>query len=654
MDEIKAKNENPSNSEIAEIREKIKDFNNLDYISKGSFGVVYKLNFNEEKKYAIKTISKDLIKNYGGEDLESYLTSALRNEVIFLKEMSKFPNSVKFYAFFNEKTEYIMVLELCDTDLSKLLEKKGTFSSLEILQILEGLNEPFKYMHKNNIAHRDIKPENIFVKYIDSSKTKFIPKIGDYGITRKLDNGKAQTRLGSKGFMSPEIIDYNEYDDKSDIFSLGVTIYQLHFGTLPFEYQEVNGEIVKYNTKVKEKDCEDKVLDDLINKMLDFNPKERISWDDYFKHPFFNHLNEQLDNMKLYDEKKHQIINVFDIKIETILGIISHFDTTPKVECLKPQNEPFLILGILGKYLEQIGISITIEGQKTLEKSWEIGEYNKSVFQFICNSYILKSKYLLLFNLGEDKLKTLIKNPILKGEFNGKVRKAIMKKYNLEEDEILTSNHRKEKNKFTVMLIIKSNFNINITKDELIKAFSEDEELLTLEKVEKELLFPKIKLNLEMLFPKEDNKNNDWGKPGIRGGEYYNPPIGWIKYGINISHCFNTQNFDWIKKNNEKEWCIAYCGITGLTKTMEQIYENENDTKHQNKKVGVGVYCYSDPKLLEEYTETIDVDGDNYKVGFMVRVKPDKIRVSEKNKNIWVVNGNDNELRPYGILIKKA
>ena len=212
--------------------------------------------------------------------------------------------------------------------------------------------------------------------------------------------------------MSPEIIDYNEYDDKSDIFSLGVTIYQLHFGSLPFEYQEVNGEIVKYNTKVKEKDCEDKVLDQLINKMLDFDPEKRISWKEYFEHPFFSHLNEQLDNMKLYDEKKHQIINVFDIKIETILGIISHFDTTPKVECLKPQNEPFLILGILGKYLEQIGISITIEGQKTLEKSWEIGEYNKSVFQFICNSYILKSKYLLLFNLGEDKLKTLIKNPI--------------------------------------------------------------------------------------------------------------------------------------------------------------------------------------------------------------------------------------------------
>ena len=282
-------------------------------------------------------------------------------------------------------------------------------------------------------------------------------------------------------------------------------------------------------------------------------------------------------------------------------------------------------------------------------------EYNKNIFQFICNSYILKSKYLLFFNFGENKIKILVKNPIKRAQFNEKVRKELMKIYNLKEEEILIANHRREVNKFTVIIVIKSNFNINITKEELITAFPEDEELLTLERVDKELLFPKIKLNLEMLFPQEDNKNNNWAKPGIRGGEYYNPPIGWIKYGIKIAHCFNDNNFDWIKRSHNNEWCIAYCGITGLTKTMEQIYENENDTKHQNrKKVGVGVYCYSDPKLLEEYTETIDVDGDNYKVGFMVRVKPDKIRVSEKNKNIWVVNGNDNELRPYGILIKKV
>ena len=60
------------------------------------------------------------------------------------------------------------------------------------------------------------------------------------------------------------------------------------------------------------------------------------------------------------------------------------------------------------------------------------------------------------------------------------------------------------------MIVIKSNFNANMTKDELMKVFSEDEELSKLEKVKKELLIPKLKLNLDMLFPQEDNKDNIW------------------------------------------------------------------------------------------------------------------------------------------------
>ena len=640
-----------------EIKKAIKNIKPNDYLGKGSYGYVYKLDF-KGKKYAIKKISKLLIDYNPRKDLRPYLIAALQKEVDILKVMSTLENSVGFYGFYEdeEANEYIIILEYCDNDLDRLLASKGTFTSQEILNILEGLNEPFKYMHNNGIIHRDLKPDNILIKYIDSSYTKFIPKIGDYGFSRVLDDdGLAHTYVGTPKYMSPELIDYTgEYTDKSDIFSLGVMIYYLHFKSFPFTYNAYNGRIIEYTTKIKEKDFEDKILDDLINRMLIFDPKQRISWDEYFQHPFF----AKLDKMKIDNENKHQVINVYDFNIEKLLDICAHFDTNAIDnitinECLQPPNKPFFILGILGIYLEKIGISVTIEKQEKLN-SRLMSEYNKNIFQFICNSYILKSKYLLFFNFEENKLKALVKNPIEKGKFNEKVRKAIMKIYNLTEEEILTSNHRKEVNKFTVMLVIKSNFNINITKDELIKVFSEDEELSKLEKVEKELLIPKIKLNLDMLFTKEDYKYNKWSKEEKRGGEKYNPPLGWIKYGINVFHCFNDNNFDWIKKSNKNEWCIAYCGITGVTKIMEQKYENENDIKHQNKKVGVGVICFSDPKLLEEHTETIDVNGDNYKVGFMIRVKPDKIRVPENNKNIFVVNGNENDLRPYGILIKKV
>ena len=647
-----------------EIKEQLKDLKKLKVLGKGQFGLVYKLEY-QGKEYAVKIISKDKIDNNPEEELREYLKNALKRETDILKRMSQFENSIKFYYFFPEGNDYILVLEFCDTDLQKLLKAKGKFSSSEIQAIMGGLNKPFKYMHNNGILHRDIKPENIMIKFTDSSKTKYIAKIADYGISRELDNGKASTILGSPRYMSPEIlIGEDDYNDKSDLFSIGIMIYELYFNSYPFPMPKSNKEVKKFYSAKKKQDCQDKLLDDLINKLLTYDPDKRISWDDYFNHPFFNstgeeNLTNKVENLTIYDEKQHQIINLYDYVIEKMVDYNTSIVYVPKKkitvdECLKLINEPFFILGILGKYLEQIGISVTIE-KENLKITPEISSYNKDIFQIICNSYILKSKYLLDFDLGENKIQFLVKNAIDKGKFNAKLKNMIMKIYNFKEGEIVISNHRRNNNRFTAIIAIKSNFNKNITKDELIKAFSEDEELKTLDRVDKELIMPKVKLSKSMLNPSQDNKINKWAMGEKRGGEDYIPPLGWINYGININHRFNDRNFDWLSTSNKKgQWCVAYCGITGITKNMEQIYENDDDIRHPGQKVGVGVYCPCDPKLLEEYTETINVNGENYKVGFMTRVKPDKIRASAKNKNMWVVNGNDNELRPYGILIKKV
>ena len=429
-------------------------------------------------------------------------------------------------------------------------------------------------------------------------------------------------------------------------------IYELYFNSFPFIFPKTKKEIKKNYTAKKKKDCEDKLLDDLLNKLLKFEPDERISWEDYFLHPFFSNkevddLTNKVDNMKIYDEKEHQIIHLYDYVLERMVGFNKSIVIAPKLnitidECLKLKDKPFFILGILGKYLEQNGISVIIDKEESKRKP-EMSEYHKNIIQFICNSYILKCKYLLNFDLGENKLKLLVKNPIERSKFNEKIRKTLMKIYNLSQEELLISNHRREKGKFTTILVIKSNFSKDIKKDELIKVFSEDEELKTLEKVDKELIMPKIKLSQSMLFPREDNKKNKWAIGEKRGGEDYMPPLGWIKYGINIDHLFNDRSPDWISHLHKKgEWAVAYCGI-GITETLKQIYENDDDIRHRDKKVGVGVYCPSDPKLLEKYAETINANGENYKVGFMIRVKPDKIRASAKDKNMWVLNGNDND-----------
>ena len=171
---------------------------------------------------------------------------ALKRESDVLRKKSEFENSVKFYYYFiDDNNDYIIVLEFCDSDLQKLLDEKGKFSSSEILFILEGLNKPFKYIHNNNLIHRDIKPENIMIKYADSSKTKFIPKIADYALARELDEGIAKTSLGTPGYMAPEIIMEEDYTDKSDLYSIGVMMYQFYFNSLPFDIP------LKYKKKKK-------------------------------------------------------------------------------------------------------------------------------------------------------------------------------------------------------------------------------------------------------------------------------------------------------------------------------------------------------------------------------------------------------------------
>ena len=96
-------------------------------------------------------------------------------------------NSIKFYEFYDIEKEYAIVMELCDDNLQNILNRRNTgFNKDEIYDILTQLNNTFKIMSKNIIIHRDLKLENILVKYLDNDKSKFIVKLTDYGVSRKM------------------------------------------------------------------------------------------------------------------------------------------------------------------------------------------------------------------------------------------------------------------------------------------------------------------------------------------------------------------------------------------------------------------------------------------------------------------------------------
>ena len=180
--------------------------------------------------------------------------------------------------------------------------------------------------------------------------------------------------------------------------------------------------------------------------------------------------------------------------------------------------------------------------------------------------------------------------------------------------------------------------------------------LCTLKEVKEEKIIEGIILNKCMLDSRGDNKDGNWGYYEQRGGEDYLPPSGWDRYGLNVFDKYDNRNNDWLKYDNTKgEWCIAYGWLTYDKETvnLSKKYENDNDIRHNGCKVGKGIYCSQNPEIMEELTQEVKLNGEKYKLGLMLRVNPDKFRCPENNDELWVVEGHSDEIRPYGLLIKK-
>ena len=272
-------------------------YTNFVQIGEGSFGKIYKARRISTNTYnAIKIIDKEkikkllrnqLMKDNIDNEFKSYFKYFL-NEIEYMKICCKDNiNSVKLNEYYDTDKELVIVMELCDDSLQSILNKKiNGFNNEEIYDIISQLNNTFKIMNKNHIVHRDLKLDNILIKYTDNTKTKFIVKLSDYGLSKQLVSLSkfCNTHAGTPLTMAPEIINDEEYNDKCDLWSLGVIIYQMFFKTYPYVSNTEMGLLKQINNfgQTILKKTNDNKLDYLINKLLIKEPKLRISWDEYF------------------------------------------------------------------------------------------------------------------------------------------------------------------------------------------------------------------------------------------------------------------------------------------------------------------------------------------------------------------------------------
>ena len=174
----------------------------------------------------------------------------------------------------------------------------------------------------NHVEGKPIEnPDNIFIK-ID--KGEYIPILGDFGISRYYsekidfnvpyedDNARYTGSIGTYHFIAPEILKEEPYNNKCDLFSLGVTLYLFVFGYLPFHRKNAI-----FSDKLKLDKTGINSLDNLIERLLEIDPNKRISFEEYFNHKFFYETNTYLKNcinLGIKQNKEKNDINSEDLK----------------------------------------------------------------------------------------------------------------------------------------------------------------------------------------------------------------------------------------------------------------------------------------------------------------------------------------------------
>ena len=153
------------------------------------------------------------------------------------------------------------------------------------------LNQAFKNLYEENVIHRDIKINNILIEYSCGDKEDIIPRLADFGISRDNDssNNPMTRSINCLLLSAPEILAKGtDYSFAADLWSIGILLYKLAFGKYPFEGDGPVELYMKIMTGPRNfEKSGDNNFDDLINKLLNKDKEKRITYKEYFNHPFF-------------------------------------------------------------------------------------------------------------------------------------------------------------------------------------------------------------------------------------------------------------------------------------------------------------------------------------------------------------------------------
>ncbi|CAD8135188.1 unnamed protein product [Paramecium octaurelia] len=361
-------------------------------LGRGAFGHVKDAKFKKDRN--LKICVKILNKEYSFGKIEATpLQVAELNMCKWMKSM-RHENLVQIYdvydSILNDPMAYIF-MEKCELNLHQLKEntKKqgGKLSKEKLLDIIKQIVKGYLYLISQNIMHRDLKPENILCNI---NNNDLIIKIADFGLSRTFTaqkDEKLTNKVGTPYYRAPEISETQNtseriiYDNRCDIFSLGVIIFELALLEKQFNSKEIRKLINNtFSNLYKDiiKDKIDQEIITLLDKMIVYDPTQRITWQqlgEYFQ------ISPQLQSAPF-------IINVQQQQIAPICAqfnntIQNQKQTSPIIQKQNSNQQQFAAQ----EYTKPICISGNkmLQKQNSLDTNYQSVEFENKNFGTINN-----------------------------------------------------------------------------------------------------------------------------------------------------------------------------------------------------------------------------------------------------------------------------